>query len=354
MPKRLAITQPDRLEIIDYEDAPLEAHQVLVKTEMASGKHGTTLALLENEVFTGHRFDQEARIFMPDSAENFVPTPEDPWNLGTTGVGTILAKGSAVQQWQVGERVFGLMDVRETNVCDSQFLWSLGDVDPLDALCIEPAYVAFHCIREANVRFGDSVAVIGLGALGLLAIKMAVQSGAETVIAIDPLASRREHALRLGADHAFDPIQQDAALEAHRVTGMKGVDVAVELSGVYSGLHTAIRCVRVAGTICSAGFYQNEAKQLWLGREWHHNRLTMIVPHGCGWGHEPRDYPRWNKPRAYHALAQLMKKGILSGLNIVNLALKFEQATKILDIIQTQGSSVIKYVVEFDGATSSR
>ncbi len=348
MPKRLAITGPNQLDILTYDDQPLQPHQVLIRTEIASGKHGTTMALLGNGAFAGQRFDQETRLFLPDAgAQPSLPTPEAPWNLGTTGVGTVIATGEAVTQWRTGDQVFGLMDVRQTNICDERFIWSLGEINPLDALCIEPAYVAFHCLRESNIRFGDSVAVIGLGALGLLAVRMAVQAGAETVIAVDPMAARRELALKLGADYAFDPINQDEALEAHRATHMKGVDVAIELSGVYAGLQAAIRCTRVAGMICSAGFYQDEAKQLWLGREWHHNRLTMIVPHGCGWGHEPRDYPRWDRQRAYDTLAKLLVKGILRHLDIINLTVEFERATNILEAIQNQGDRVIKYAVKF-------
>src|SRR5690606_34381819 len=123
-------------------------HQVLVKTELASGKHGTTTALLDNRAFAGQRFDQETRLFLPDDASvSSGPTRESPWNLGTTGVGTVIATGDAVTRWQVGDRVFGLMDVRETNICDEKRIWRLGDINPLDALCIEPSYVSFHCIR---------------------------------------------------------------------------------------------------------------------------------------------------------------------------------------------------------------
>src|SRR5690606_28533738 len=120
------------------------------------------------------------------------PTRENPWNLGTTGVGTVIGVGDAVTRWQVGDRVFGLMDVRETNICDEKRIWRLGDINPLDALCIEPSYVSFHCIRESNIRYGDTVAIVGLGALGLIAVRMAEEAGAGKVIAIDPLFSRRE------------------------------------------------------------------------------------------------------------------------------------------------------------------
>jgi threonine dehydrogenase-like Zn-dependent dehydrogenase len=239
------------------------------------------------------------------------------------------------------------MDTRETNVCHQDRVWALGDVDPLDALCIEPAYVAFHCVRESQVRFGDRVAVVGLGALGLLAVRMAYLSGAETIIAIDPLESRRQLALELGADLVFDPMAGDAALETQRATGNVGVDVAIELSGVYPALQTAIRCACVGGTVCSAGFYQGESRGLWLGREWHHNRLTMIVPHGCGWGHQPRDYPLWDGQRAYDALALLLQKGRLTAPGLINLTLPFDEGTSIFETIRDRPSEVIKYAIQF-------
>lgn len=348
MPRRLAITGEYQADILTYDDPPLKPDQVLVKTELASGKHGTTTAMFDNRTFGGQRFDQTMRLFVADpDGISSRPTPASPWSMGTTGVGTITAVGEAVTRWKVGDRVFGRMDTRETNLCSQDSVWLLGDVNPYDALCIEPAYVAFHCIRESNVRFGDQVAVVGLGALGLLAVRMARESGAEMVIAIDPLDKRRDLAEQLGADFTFDPTRVDAGLEAHRVTANAGVDVAIELSGVYPALDTAIRCVRVGGTVCSAGFYQGESQGLWLGREWHHNRLTMIVPHGCGWGHPPRDYPLWTEQRAYNAIASMMQKGRLTAPGLVNLTLSLEEGKKVFDLIRERPNDVIKYAIQF-------
>jgi threonine dehydrogenase-like Zn-dependent dehydrogenase len=239
------------------------------------------------------------------------------------------------------------MDVRETNICKEGSIWPLGTIDPHLALCVEPAYVAFHCVREAQVRYGDTVVVVGLGALGLLAVSMAVAGGAETVIGIDPLPARCALAEAYGADHTIDPTAGDAALVVHRLTGDKGVDVAIELTGVYPALQTAIRCVRVGGTVCSAGFYQGESQGLWLGREWHHNRLNMIVPHGCGWGHPPRDYPRWDGQRAYDSIVSMMRKGRLRADGLVNLTLSPAEGTRIFDIIKERPADVIKFAVDF-------
>ena len=349
MPKRLAITGQYQVELLDYQDPPLAPDQVLVETELASGKHGTTLGMMDNRTFSGQYFDPDMRLFVQDvdGSHQRIPSREAPWNLGTTGLGIVKAVGSAVSSFKVGDRVFGLMDIRETNICKENQLWLLGEIDPLLALCVEPAYVAFHCIREAHVRYGDSVAVIGLGALGLLAVRMAREAGVETLIAIDPLASRLQLAHEFGADYVFDPKADDTALKVRQCTGGKGVDVAIELSGVYTGLNTALRCARVGGTICSAGFYQGEGQGLWLGREWHHNRLTMIVPHGCGWGHPPRDYPLWDSQRAYDGIVSLMRKQRLTAPGLINLTLSAEAGTQILAMIREKPEQVIKYAVDF-------
>ncbi len=349
MPRRLAITAPYQVEVMEYEDPALQDHQVLVKTEWASGKHGTTTGMFDGRSFQGQEFDQSMRLFI-DKGETQpapMPTRQKPWNTGTTGVGTVLAVGAGVTRWQVGERVFGLMDIRETNICRADRLWPLGTIDPTLALCIEPAYVAFHCIRESNVKFGETVAIIGLGVLGLLALRMALESGAETVIGVDALPNRRQWATNHGADYVLDARDGDVARKIHELTGNAGVDIAIELAGVYPALQTAIRAVRVGGTVCSAGFYQGEAHGLWLGREWHHNRINLIVPHGCGWGHQPRDFPRWDDTRAYDAMASMMQKGKLSAPGLITPIVALEDGPEVFRLIKDDPNQVIKYAVRF-------
>jgi threonine dehydrogenase-like Zn-dependent dehydrogenase len=332
------------VEVLVYEDRPLEANEVLIRTELASGKHGTTTAMFENANFIGQRFDQEMRLFVPEES---APAAAKPRNTGTTGVGIVVQVGAAMTRWQAGDRVLGFMDVRETNICPEGRLWRLGGIDAHTALCLEPAYVAFHCVRESPVRYGDRVAVIGLGALGLLAVQMAAQAGAETIIAVDPLPRRRELALRYGAQAVLDPGAGDAALEIHKLTGGKGVDVAIELAGAYPALATAIRAARVGGTVCAAGFYQGEAKGLWLGREWHHNRLNIVVPHGCGWGHTPRDYPAWDGDRANDCIVSMMRQGRLAAPGLIDPVVSLDEGPEVFRLIEREPDKVIKYAVRF-------
>jgi len=349
MPRRLAIAGPHKVEVLQYRDPPLEVRQVLIRTEVASGKHGTTLAGFDNVNFQGQTFDQAMRLFVPRESE---PRPAEtkpltPRGTGTGGVGTVVEVGPEVTRWRAGDRVFGPMDICETNICHEDRLWELGDLDPHLALCLEPAYVAFYCIRESHVRFGDRVAVVGLGALGLLAVRMAAQAGAEMLFAVDPLPGRRQWAAANGADHVLDPTEVDAAVAIHKLAGDRGCDVAVELSGAYNGLQTAIRSVRVGGTVCSAGFYQGESRGLWLGREWHHNRLTMIVPHGCGWGHPPRDYPGWDAGRAYDCIVSMMRQGKLTAPGLIDPVVSLQEGPEVWRLIEHEPDKVIKYAVAF-------
>lgn len=347
MPRRLAFTGAYAAELLDYDPPAPEPDQVRIRTTWASGKIGTTAAIFDNSAFRDHVFDTDMRLFLDSPGSASVPTPQNPSNSGTTGVGVVEAVGANVTRLNVGETVFGYMDIREVNLSPQGRIFPLGSLDPMTALCIEPAYVAFHCVRESNVRYGESVVVIGLGALGLLAVKMAHESGAETLIAADPMPERRALALQYGATAVLDPKACDVGLEVHKLTGGKGADIAIELSGVVPALTDAIRSVRIAGTVCSAGFYQTDAQGVWLGREFHHNRLTMIVPHGCGWGHPPRDTPRWDTERAYAAIASLMQQGRLDVPGLINYQIGFEETPHLFDRLKEQQGAVIKFAVKF-------
>lgn len=331
MPKRLVVTAP---------------YQVRVKTEYASAKHGTTTAGFDGSTFRGQAFDQEMRLFLPQDE----PRPAEarqPHGTGTAGVGVVTEIGSEVSRWKLGDRVFGHMQIRETNACSQANLFELGDIDPLTALCVEPAYVAIHCIREGNVRYGDTVAVIGLGAIGLVAVEMARAAGATKVLAVDTLPKRLEWATKNGADEVFNPTEVNAALEIHKATNKLGVDVAIEVAGAYAALNTALQSTRICGTVVSAGFYKGESSGLWLGREWHHNRLNIVIPHGCGWGHEPRDYPGWDRQRANEAIVTMMRKGVLKAEGMIDPLIEMDQAQVVFTQMRDDPGKLIKFGVKF-------
>ena len=115
MPRRLAFTGAYAAELLDYDPPAPEPDQVRIRTTWASGKIGTTAAIFDNSAFRDHIFDTELRLFLDSPGADSIPTPQNPSNSGTTGVGVVEAVGANVTRLRVGETVFGYMDIREVN-----------------------------------------------------------------------------------------------------------------------------------------------------------------------------------------------------------------------------------------------
>jgi Zn-dependent alcohol dehydrogenase len=106
-------------------------------------------------------------------------------------------------------------------------------------------------INTAAVRPGESVAVYGLGGVGLSSVLGALAAGAQPVIAVDPIADKRALALDLGAAAAVDP--RDAADVIKRLTGGAGADVTIETAGKAAVLAAAYAATRRGGRTVTVG-----------------------------------------------------------------------------------------------------
>jgi S-(hydroxymethyl)glutathione dehydrogenase/alcohol dehydrogenase len=128
---------------------------------------------------------------------------------------------------------------------------------PLDRLCLLGCGVGTgwgSAVNSAQVRPGDTVIVMGVGGIGINAVQGAAHAGASNVIAVDPVAFKREKALKLGATHAFADIAEGAAF-AKSVTNGQGADSAIVTVGVTKGEHVAqaFSAIRKAGTVVVTG-----------------------------------------------------------------------------------------------------
>ncbi len=105
-------------------------------------------------------------------------------------------------------------------------------------------------LNTAQVKPGSSVAVFGAGGVGLSTIMGAVLADANPIIAIDPLESRRQAALDLGATHAVAPPGLDAIRAA---TGGRGADYVFEAVGIPAVQEECLAAARPGGTIVFSG-----------------------------------------------------------------------------------------------------
>jgi L-iditol 2-dehydrogenase len=116
---------------------------------------------------------------------------------------------------------------------------------------LEPLGVAVHSVDLGHLPFGGSASVVGCGPIGLLLIGLLKAAGATSVLAVEPLAHRREAAARLGADVVADSGSLGDGL-IRELTG-HGVDVAFEVAGNDEGVGLAIASVRPGGRVVLAG-----------------------------------------------------------------------------------------------------
>ncbi|MBB3082356.1 NDMA-dependent alcohol dehydrogenase [Geodermatophilus sabuli] len=105
-------------------------------------------------------------------------------------------------------------------------------------------------VNTGGVRPGDTVVVLGVGGVGAMAVQGARHAGAARVIAVDPVAFKREHAESLGATHVVATAEEATEL-AQTSTNGQGADVAIVTVGVITGEHIAeaFRAIRKQGTV---------------------------------------------------------------------------------------------------------
>lgn len=119
-------------------------------------------------------------------------------------------------------------------------------------------FTGFAAVERGEIRLGESVAVQGVGPVGLAAVAFARASGAGTILAIGESAARRELAGRFGADEALPLAGLDPEERAERVraaTGGRGADVVIEASGNPKALPEGFAMVRDGGRYVIVGHY---------------------------------------------------------------------------------------------------
>jgi 2-desacetyl-2-hydroxyethyl bacteriochlorophyllide A dehydrogenase len=140
----------------------------------------------------------------------------------------------------------------------------------------------YHAVVEAGIRPGDSVAVLGLGPVGLCAVQVALAAGAGPVFAIDRVEQRLEVARSFGAV-AVHLTEENPREQIRAGTGDRGVDAAIDAVGHLDALDLAIRLARKAGMVVAIGVYA-EPCQVHMGLVWI-KALTLKTGHANVIGH---------------------------------------------------------------------
>jgi L-iditol 2-dehydrogenase len=224
-----------------------------------------------------------------------------PLNPGHEWVGRVEAVGAGVSEWEPGARVYG-----DTYAGYAEYAllpvdggdWSYGALAlpaelPVErAVFVEPLADCLHAVHDqGGVQTGERVVVLGVGQMGLQIVFAAASTGAR-VLAVDPLAERRELALSLGAEDACDPTRWESEGERAEVVIVTVGDPVV-----------AGQALTAAGpggrVVLFAGFGAGGEAVVDLNRL-HYEEITLV---GSEWIGSP---PNQRRERYEEALALLV------------------------------------------------
>jgi threonine dehydrogenase-like Zn-dependent dehydrogenase len=340
MNKRLVCVREGVVDWQPIEPRSLSAGQVRVKNRFGAEKHGTMMAFYKGYANRRGSWDAEARIHRPDGVLWNYPIP-----LGNMQMGTIVEVGERAGGHAVGDTVFFGGAFQEESVVALDELRVLPGVDWKSGMLLDPAEYAIGAIRDGNLRLGDNVAVFGLGAIGLVAVQACVAAGANRVIAIDPMANRRQAAESCGAGSVLDPVGVDVGQILRDRTGGLGPDVIIDFSGNRSALQAALRGISYGGTIVCGAFPAPHESGLDFGGEAHMNRPKIVFSRACS---DPNpDHPRWDWQRIREESARLIVSGKLQGEPIVAEPIRFEALLDNYPRIPSGDSDTIKLSVVY-------
>jgi 2-desacetyl-2-hydroxyethyl bacteriochlorophyllide A dehydrogenase len=249
---------------------------------------------------------------------------EPGFTIGHEYVGTVLAAGEGVHDLSVGDRVLGCFQTAcgrcffcrrgLFHKCDASRTFGHGAaLGSLQGTQAEQALVpsadlvlrrvpagmsdemalfagdvmgtGYHAIADSGLHAGDTVAVLGLGPVGLCAVQAARACGAANVVAVDSVPARLAMAESFGA-HAVHLEEGDPRAVVRELTAGRGVDVCVDAVGHPQALDLAVRLTRKCGTVQAVGVYAERA-EVHMGLVWikalrlrtgHANVLAHVDP----------------------------------------------------------------------------
>lgn len=269
---------------------------------------------------------------------------DQPMALGYSCAGTVIAVGDAVASFAVGDRVAcagGGYAVHAEIVAVPQTLAVRlpEQVSDEAASFTTVAAIALQGVRLAEVKLGESVAVIGLGLLGQLTVQILKAAGC-IVVGTDLQQSRVDLARALGADAAGGG-EEFAAL-CLRLTGGRGVDAVLIAADTKSNqpVELAGEVARDKGVVVAIGAVGTEVPR----RSFYYKELDFRISRSYGPGRydaqyedEGRDYPyayvRWTEQRNMEAVVGLIAAGGLNLGPLITHRFAIEDAPRAYELI---------------------
>ena len=261
---------------------------------------------------------------------------DQPIPLGYSSAGVVLEAGIRADGLSKGDRVacggVGFANHAEFNYVPKNLVVKLPDnVSFEDASCATVGSIAMQGLRQCELHLGESVCVLGLGLLGMLAVQMAKASGCK-VIGFDPNPQRCKLAMELGADEAVSGGLVESAMS---FTNGRGVDAVLITAATPSNepVTVASEIAKMKGKVVATGLVgMNIPRDLYYKKELDF-RLSLSYGPGRydpvyeeGGIDYPYGYVRWTEQRNMQAFVDLVSMGKVTPSKLITHRFDFENA----------------------------
>lgn len=345
MGRTVVFEAPGVVGLSSYEESELGRGQVRLETLYSGISAGTELtAYRGSNPYLSKRWDASQRLFVAATTSSLA-YPVAGW--GYEEVGRVAEIGPGVASVGIGDVVWGAWGHRSTHVITEDEAVRHGldsGVDPINGVFSQIGAIALNGVLDANIHVGETAAVFGQGTPGLIAMQLARLSGAD-VIAIDRIPKRLALSEQLGADLVIDGTSDDAAAVIKRRTANRGADVSIEFTGSYGGLNDAIRATAYNSRVVACGFFQGGGGGLFLGEEFHHNRIEVVCSQISGVGTHVGH--RWDEERLRATVMELQARGKVRFEPLVSHIIPVEDAAEGFRLAGESPQDAIQVVLKF-------
>lgn len=264
--KQIIFTKPYMAELLDVECLPPKENEVTVSLEYSAISSGTEKANyigLRNGIDVAE--DEEA-VF--------------PRTVGYSAAGIVTEVGADVNDIKIGDRVVVYWGKHKKNITISRknIMKIPDEVSTAEASMAFSSTFPLAAIRKTRLEIGESAMVMGLGILGIFAVQELRAAGAYPIIAVDPVKERRDFALKLGADYAFDPTETGFIQNVKTISD-GGVHVCIEVTGLGTGLIQALDCMKMMGRIALLGCTRSSKFEIDYYGKVHGRGISLIGAH---------------------------------------------------------------------------
>jgi 2-desacetyl-2-hydroxyethyl bacteriochlorophyllide A dehydrogenase len=251
---------PRRVELREVELPEVSGGHVLVATEWSGISSGTELLAYRGEV--------DPDLPLDETLGALAGTFTYPFRYGYSAVGRVVQPAAPFQE---GQRVFAFHPHQDRFVAAAREVVDVDGLDPRAATLYPAVETALQVCLDASPRLGETVVVVGLGAVGILVAVLLARTGA-VVLGSDPEPARQAAARAFGV-RAIDPGEVPEVVAAE--TGRRGADLVVEASGNPQALAGSLGLLAHEGTAVICSWYGTKPVPLPLGAAFHRRRLAL-------------------------------------------------------------------------------